>query len=246
MGGGKRKTKTEQRIQYPAGFESFFKRAGDIILKHAQIPRSSIFEMKLSPFEKDIYGRISSLLSAGATPVDTLIQNYFLNRMGISSPLLRAMSTEPSLRILPSLSEGMLPEYSEPIPPAIGSLPKREEEKEWSLPTTWQQLFAVTPFPKTPSDILRNLQMGAVTLQLMQQFPELGAEETQGLISSMLSRPGYTLKKGTITPELREPTLAAYDVLRKSGLTPNYAQPVKKYVYTEEFGSVPVSESWWY
>ena len=226
MGGGKKTTKSEQIIHYPAGFQSFFKRAGDILLKHAKIPRGPIFEMKLSPFEKDIYGRISSLLSAGTTPADTLVQNYFLNRMGISSPLLQLTApTESPLRVLPPLSGGGgLPEYSEPIPPAINLPQKKEEEKkEWSLPTTWQQLFAVSPFPKSPGDVLRSLQIGATTLQLMRQFPELSAEEAHGLISSILSRPyGYGLKILPYSTGFRGPSITAHRLLGSAGLLPSY------------------------
>jgi len=228
VAGGKKETKSEQIIHYPAGFQSFFKRAGDILLKHAKIPRGPIFEMKLSPFEKDIYGRVSSLLSAGATPVDTLVQNYFLNRMGITSPLLRLTGTSTSespLRVLPPLGEGELPEYHEPIPPAISLPQPKEEKKEWSLPASWQQLFAVAPLPKSPSDVLRSLQIGAATLALKQQFPELAADEAQGIISNLLSRSysydyGYGLpySVGRFLYGKDEPTKRAFRMLESAGL----------------------------
>jgi len=244
VGGGKRKTKTEQRIQYPAGFESFFKRAGDIILKHAQIPRSSIFEMKLSPFERDIYGRISSLLSAGTTPADTLIQNYFLNRMGISSPLLRTMPTEPSFHVLPPLSEGRLPEYKEPIPPALDLSQTQTElrRSEYEKPSiSWQQLFDIatpflesffktlTPSPHISLDVLKSpsdvLQAGATALRLKQEFPELSTEKAQGIISDLLSRSysydyGYGLPNsvGSFLYGKDEPTRRAFRMLESAGL----------------------------
>ena len=219
MGGGKKSTKTVQKIQYPAGFERFFKKAGDILLKHAQIPRGDIFQMRLSPFERDIYGRVSSLLSAGTTPIDTFVQNYFLNRMGIPSPLLQLITSEPVLRVLPPLESEELPEYSEPIPPAL-SLPKREEEekKEWSLPATWQQLFSVAPLPKSPEDVLRSLPIGAATLQLAREFPETKVEEAQGIISSILSRPDQSWR--FVKPFSLEqiPEFTAYNLLQSANL----------------------------
>ncbi|RLB06423.1 MAG: hypothetical protein DRG83_00140 [Deltaproteobacteria bacterium] len=228
MGGGKKKTKTVQRVYYPPGFESFFRRAGDILLKHAQVPRGPTFEMKLSPFEKDIYGRVSSLLSAGTTPVDTLVQNYFLNRMGITSPLSRLTGTsvsESPLQVLPSLSESGLPEYYEPIPPAISLPQSKDKEEEWSLPTSWQQLFTVAPLPKSPSDVLRSLQIGATALALKQQFPELTTNEAQGIISDLLSR-SYSYDYGYGLPDSvgrflygkDEPIRRAFRMLESAGL----------------------------
>jgi len=129
MGGGKKKT--EAKIHYIPGFESFFREASSALLERVKTPRGELYTQEMTPFERSIYEGIGRLtLGGGMTPVDRLVQGVLGGRLGL--PVSYFLSSLPSMR-RPSPN---IPDYSglfayseKPFTPT----PPVEKEKESAL-----------------------------------------------------------------------------------------------------------------